>query len=280
MKALDVAISPCPNDTFAFAALLERALPTGDLRLEFTLADIETLNRRVAAGQGDVSKASFAALLDLDPAPWVLPVGAALGRGVGPVVLAGPHWREGARPERILAPGPGTTAALLFAVLHPDLPDLEHCLFSEIGPALARGEADWGVCIHEARFTYQAAGLALVEDLGLAFERDACAPLPLGGLVARRDLPRSSLLAFVELARASIDWARAHPGRALEVMRRHAAEQADRVLWQHVELYVTGETRALGPEGRRALASFAAWAARAGRARAGAHFEVLAERAP
>lgn len=130
---------------------------------------MQALNERWLAGEFDIAKTSFAAALSAAEHSLVLPVGAALGRGVGPVVLARPGARSA--DPRVLAPGEHTTATLLWRVLHPGCGELRQVVFSEIMPALARGAANLGVCIHEGRFTYQQHGLELVEDLGASWER-------------------------------------------------------------------------------------------------------------
>lgn len=261
-QRLHVGISTCPNDTYTFHGLLARESDAGGLAFEFELLDVQTLNERWLAGEFDIAKTSFAAALSAAEHSLVLPVGAALGRGVGPVVLARPGARSA--DPRVLAPGEHTTATLLWRVLHPDCGELRQVVFSEIMPALARGAADLGVCIHEGRFTYQQHGLELVEDLGASWERRTGCALPLGGLLARRTLAPASIARAVRAIGASLDFARAHPERALTSMRRHAQEHSDEVLWQHVELYVTDETRALSADGRRALAELERHARAAG----------------
>ncbi len=262
MKRLALGISPCPNDTFAFHALLERRIETPGLELAFELADIEELNRRFLAGRYDACKVSFAALADR-PAVRVLRAGAALGFGVGPVLIAAP----GARAERgldghvripagarVLCPGERTSASLLYRLFHRGEGRLEQAVFSSILPALAAREAEFGVCIHEGRFTYSRMGLALVEDLGARWEEREHAPLPLGGIALREGLAAALGDALEQAIARSIDYARAHRDEALATMRRHAQEDSDEVLWKHVELYVNDWTRDLGPEGARALA--------------------------
>ena len=268
-RRIALGISPCPNDTFAFHALLSRSIPTPELELEFTLADVEELNRRFLAGEFDASKLSFAALAGRRGLR-VLSAGSALGFGVGPVLLAAPGRRaergaDGrprlAREARVLCPGAHTTATLLYRSFHPGEGRVEQRVFSEILPELARGAADFGVCIHEGRFTYAAHGLELVEDLGARWEERERAPLPLGGIVAREALGTQVLAALEDALGRSIDAARADPASALATMRRHAQEHDDAVLWKHVELYVNAWTRELGPEGRRAIERFLALAA-------------------
>jgi len=250
--ALQVGISTCPNDTFAFHALLSGAVDPGPLSLEFRLSDVQELNEALLAGSLDVVKASFHAALLAGDDYVVLEVGSAVGFGVGPLLLAA---GEGELPDapRVLCPGEWTTATLLYRLYHAGEGIVEQVLFSEIMPALEAGRAELGVCIHEGRFTFREHGLRCVEDLGERWERDTGAPLPLGGILARRSLgPR----VLGELQRAigeSLAFAHAHPREALATMRQHAAEQADEVLFQHVELYVNPWTRELGAEGRAAL---------------------------
>lgn len=247
---LRVGVSTCPNDTFAFHALLRGEVRVEGFELEFELHDVQTLNERFRAGALDAAKVSFAALLDLPQQAWVLSSGAALGLGVGPVVLRSP-LRHAA--PHVLAPGEHTTANLLWRLFHPDEPPPRQVVFSQIMPALARGEARLGVCIHEGRFTYRDHGLELDEDLGARWEQATGAPLPLGGIALRRRCGEAAARALTEAIGRSLDWARAHPQEALASMREHAQEHSDAVLWKHVELYVTDETRALSALGRAAL---------------------------
>src|SRR5262249_19159520 len=170
-RALRVGLSTCPNDTFLFHGLLEGLVPTPGLELEFVLGDVQQLNELLAEDELDVGKASFATALRLADRYGVLRVGSALGFGVGPVLLARPGLAG--TPRRVLAPGEGTTATLLLRALHPELcaPGvLRQVRFDEIMPALARGEADAGVAIHEGRFTFQRHGLTLMEDLGTSWD--------------------------------------------------------------------------------------------------------------
>lgn len=265
MKApLRVGLSTCPNDTYAFAGLLEGEVRAEGLEFAFELADVQTLNEGLAEGRFDVVKASFAAAL-AHARDWVvLPVGAALGFGVGPLVVGAPRPR--ADPPRVLCPGRDTTATLLWRLYGDPRATVEQVVFSAILPAVARGEADLGVCIHEGRFTYAAHGLVRVLDLGERWERDTLGPLPLGGLLARATLAAQHRAAFARALSASIAWSDARPARALEVMRRHAREFDDAALWKHVELYVNAETRGLSSAGRRALTEFARRTRSAGRA--------------
>ena len=255
LERVHLGISTCPNDTFLFHGLLAREVDPCGFEFEIELADVETLNERLLRGAFDAAKCSFAAALALTRDTLVLPVGAALGRGVGPVVLA--RDAEVLEAREVWAPGEHTTATLLWRMFHGSSARLRHSVFSEIMPALERGDARLGVCIHEGRFTYREHGLLLLEDLGERWERETGTALPLGGIVARRALGPERLARLIRALRGSLDFARAHPQRALASMRRYAQEPRDEVLWKHVELYVTDETRSLSGAGRRALAEFA-----------------------
>jgi len=254
---LRLGISTCPNDTFAFHALLTGAVEIPGIELAFELSDIEELNERMNAGRLDVAKVSAFAALQMRARVTPLASGWAMGLGMGPVVLGAPD-RAG-RTERatelplVLTPGEHTTATLLWRLFHPEPVRLECRTFSEIIPALKEGRADLGVCIHEARFTWQAHGLELVEDLGASWEARAGGPLPLGGVVARNTLAPDVQATLESGIRASVEWGRTHPEACLPTMRRHAQEHDDDALRAHVELYVNDWTVDWGAAGPRAL---------------------------
>ena len=258
-KPLRLGISPCPNDTFAFSGILaqvgggERLSP---LDFELRLLDVQALNEALARGEFDVAKASFFAALHLREEFGVLPVGAALGFGVGPLLLAASPERARRLPragDRVLCPGAWTTATLLYKLHVPGGPEPGHAVFSEIMPALESGAADYGVVIHEGRFTYEARGLHLVQDLGQAYEQRTGMPVPLGGILARKDLGSERLEQVIAAIRRSLQAARRHPETALPMMAQHAQEFSQEVLWEHVRLYVNNATLDLGPQGRQAL---------------------------
>jgi 1,4-dihydroxy-6-naphthoate synthase len=250
---LRAGISPCPNDTFAFHAIMHGRVDLRGLEWEIELHDVQQLNDGLAAGRYDLSKASFYAALELSDRFGVLRAGSALGFGVGPLLVAA---REGVQPEphsRVLCPGETTTASLLYRCLHPGQGRISHIVFSDIAGALRDGAADLGVLIHEGRLTYRRDGLVLVEDLGASFERLANAPIPLGGILARLDLPDGVAEAATRTIQDSIAYARANRQETLATIREHAQELAEDVIWPYVDLYVTDHTVDLGEDGERAL---------------------------
>ncbi len=183
-------ISTCPNDTFAFHGLLTKSVDWRGLQFEVELLDIQQLNDGLFAGAFDVAKASFHAALYLTDSTVVLPSGSALGFGVGPLLLSAvPGTVPKDESQVTLCPGELTTAAMLFRLFYSNTTRIEHTVFSAIMPRLQQRTADFGVCIHEGRFTWQNEGLGLVEDLGTRWEKLTGCPLPLGGILASRRLP-------------------------------------------------------------------------------------------
>lgn len=251
---IKLGISTCPNDTFAFHGLMTHAVDWRGLDFTVELIDIQQLNDRLFQGDFDVAKASFHAALLLADQTVVLPSGSALGFGVGPLLLAAkPHDRPTAPEQLTLCPGEHTTATLLFRLLHPDTTRIEHTVFSDIMPRLQAGTADFGVCIHEGRFTWEQQNLALVEDLGTRWEQDTGCPLPLGGILAQRRLGNDVIQRVQQVVHDSLQFALADPQRAMPTMRQYAQEFDDEVLLKHVELYVNDWTVDLGSTGRDAL---------------------------
>ncbi len=262
MTPIHLGISTCPNDTFTFHAILTQRINLRGLAFRVELLDVEELNRRLFAGDFDVAKASFHAALHLAGDLGVLPVGSALGFGVGPLLLAAtaadhpgtPRRRHGGSGQaRVLCPGEHTTATLLYKLFHPDQGTLEQVVFSDIMPALTRGAADFGVCIHEGRFTWREHGLTLVEDLGEVWERETATPLPLGGILARSRLPSDTIATVTTVLADSLAYAIAHREDTISTMRTYAQELTDEVMFKHVDLYVNEWTADLGVTGRAAL---------------------------
>ena len=248
---LSLHISPCPNDTFMFDALVNGRIDCGDLRFEVEYHDIEALNRAAAEGRADITKISYAVLPGIREQYALLDSGSALGRGNGPLLVG----RAGASHPvgSVAVPGLHTTAHALLRRLHPELHDLRPLLFSEIAGAVARGEVDAGVLIHEGRFVYRRQGLELLDDLGLSWERTTGLPLPLGAIVMRHTLPPELRRRVGELLRRSIAYARAHPDASREYVRSHARELDDRVIDAHIALFVHDYSLSLGADGRRAV---------------------------
>ncbi len=254
MQTIRLGISTCPNDTFAFHALMQGLVDCRGLDFQIELLDIQQLNDRLFRGDFDVAKGSFHAALLLAERMWVLPSGSALGFGVGPLLLAAEPGDEPCSVSQLtLCPGEHTTANLLFALFYPHTTRVKQVVFSEIMPSLQHAQANFGVCIHEGRFTWQEQGLALVEDLGTRWEQTTGAPLPLGGIFASRSLDAEVVSRIQETIRDSLLFAQADPAATLPTLRKYAQEFDDSVLMRHVELYVNQWTLDLGSTGAAAL---------------------------
>ena len=269
-NVIRLGISTCPNDTFTFHALLNGLVDWRGLDFQVELLDIQELNHRLFDDRFDVAKTSFHAALLLADKTLVLPSGSALGYGVGPLVLASqPNSIPKESTQRVLCPGEHTTATLLFKLFHPNSATIQHCVFSEIMPRLQSDVADFGVCIHEGRFTWQEQGLHLVGDLGARWEDSTQTPLPLGGLVASRSLSRETIERVQDVIHDSLQYSLKHPEQALPTMRAHAQEFGDDVLMKHVDLYVNDWTVDLGSVGRDALGKLSEMARSIGLIQAG-----------
>lgn len=237
VRPLSFAFSTCPNDTFAFHALVHRLVPGPEVVPH--LDDIEALNLRAEAGAAEVTKISLAAYLHLRDKYALLRAGGAAGFGVGPIIIARQARQVGGR---VAIPGNTTTAALLLRLLGDF--DTVAMRFDQIEDAVLRGEADCGVLIHEGRFTYQQKGLVLLRDLGEFWEQRMRCPLPLAGIAIRRDL-LARAAEFDAALRLSVDYAFAHPEASREYVRQHAQEMDPTVAQRHIDLYVNAYTQAL-----------------------------------
>jgi 1,4-dihydroxy-6-naphthoate synthase len=253
---LAVGLSPCPNDTFIFHALFSGLVSAPGIECRPVMEDVETLNQMARRRLLEVTKISLHAYGHLRDAYTLLDAGAALGRGCGPLVVTRPEARNrDLRSLSIAIPGHWTTAALLLRLHAPEVTaeGLVAMPFDRILAATASGEVGAGLIIHECRFTYAARGLVEKVDLGRWWEEEEGLPLPLGGIIARRDLGMETIETFEAALRASILRARAHPEASRDYVRSHAQELSEEVTRAHIELYVNDFTVALGEEGRHAV---------------------------
>ena len=238
--------SPCPNDTFIFCRLAQEA------DIEPHLHDVETLNRRAFDGKYDVTKLSFHAWLLVRDTYQLLHAGAALGRGCGPLVIR--KSEEALRPESIVAvPGEYTTAHLLLRLWRPDLKNRVFMPFDRIMDAVASGEVDAGVIIHEGRFIYKERGFHCLQDLGAWWEAETGQPIPLGCIAAKKSLGPERIAGFEQRLKASIEFALRDPDSTRAYVKTHAQELDDDVIRKHIETYVNNFSLDLGFEGRAAI---------------------------
>ncbi len=244
-------ISPCPNDTFMFDALINGRIDTQGLDFDVEYYDIEELNSRSMKGEAQISKISCAMLPHITPTYILCDSGAALGRGNGPLLVRRTGERSPLR--HIAVPGIYTTANALIGKLMPEIEQRTPILFSQIAQSVEQGEFDGGVLIHEGRFVYQRRNLSLVADLGVMWEEHTSLPLPLGAIVMREDLGEEVQQKFESLLRQSIEYAFANPLASREYIKRHAQELEDSVIESHISLFVNNYSLSLGEEGHRAI---------------------------
>ena len=254
---LKLHISPCPNDTFMFDALVNGRIDTGSLRFEVEYHDIEELNRGAGLGRADISKISCAVLPAIAEHYVLLDSGAALGRGNGPLLVR----RAGdTRPiRRVAVPGLHTTANALMGKLFPEIEEETHGLALIIAHDSPTAVEQFAFVLQnvcdrqEGRFVYRERELELVADLGQLWEHRTALPLPLGGIAARRSLPDEVRHEAERLLRTSIEYAFTHPEASRTYIKQHAQELDDKVIDAHIALFVNGYSLSLGDEGRRAI---------------------------
>lgn len=252
MKMLAFGYSTCPNDTFIFAELGYGA--PGSLSFQTVLADVETLNQWAIEGRLEVTKLSFLALGRVRETYGLLHAGAALGHGCGPILVGRRGTTLGDLGGAVVAaPGELTTARLLLSLYLKREPNLRHMTFSEVMPAVARGEADFGLVIHEGRFTFRQQGLEMLLDLGEWWESETGRAIPLGGIAIRRDLGREVAGEVDRAIRASLRVARSGSPRVMKYVLAHAQEMSPEVVKQHIDLYVNDFSFDLGRHGLEAV---------------------------
>ena len=234
-----------------FDAIINERIDCHDFRFTVEYLDIEQLNARLLHGAPHFSKCSTALLPAIYARYSLLDSGSALGRGNGPLLVR----RKGDTTplKRIAVPGEHTTANALIGRLYPDIEERVPMLFSDIAEAVERGDFDGGVLIHEGRFVYERRNLTLVADLGLDWERRMALPLPLGSIVASREVDEPTVREFETLLRQSIEYAFTHPMASREFVKAHARELEDDVIDKHIALFVNDFSLSLGDEGRCAV---------------------------
>lgn len=256
-EKIPLGLSPCPNDTFIFHALLSglTAVPyAGAVEVEPVMADVEELNKLAVSGSLMASKISLGVVPVILDRYRLLSAGAALGWGCGPLVVARRPMGSGEIEKApVLVPGKSTTANLLLD-LHGGFrgPRVE-MLFSEIMPALARGDFELGVIIHEGRFTFHKHGLRKIVDLGEWWEENRGLPLPLGAIAVRRDVPPELARALEKGIAQSLEHAWKNPAASRPFIKRHAQELSEEVIQAHIDTFVTRYSAELGKTGRQAI---------------------------
>ena len=241
-----------------FDALVNGKIDTGGLIFKTRLEDVQTLNLLAIKGEADITKISFAAYPLVYENFELLTAGSAMGKGVGPLFISKKIFFNPKKEIRTIAiPGKNTTAYFLFKMFYPELADkTREIIFSDIENAILNEESDAGVIIHENRFTYETKGLKKISDLGELWENKTGLPIPLGGIVIRKNIDESIKRKINELIRQSIEYAFANPESSDEYVRIHAQEMNEAVRKKHIQLYVNDFSLDFGEVGKEAIELF------------------------
>ncbi len=254
MKTLSIGHSPDADDAFMFYGLASGRVAVPGYRVDHVLDDIETLNRRAHGAELDVTAISAAAYPEIQHLYRIMSCGASVGRRYGPIVLARePYSVSELAGRRVAVPGPRTTAYLLFRLYVPGEITPVMMDFDKIMGAVASGEVDAGIVIHEGQLTWPSSGLQVVVDLGAAWTEDTGLPIPLGLDVVRRGLGSATMDAVARALKQSIQLAHSEEEDAVDYAMQFGRGVEREVCRKFVRMYVNDDTVDMGDEGRRAL---------------------------
>ncbi len=246
---MELAYSPCPNDTFIFDAWVHGKIPS-PIKPLAAVADVQQLNAWAYQGTYPVTKISCFTFGKVAGKYLLLPSGATLGYNNGPKIIAKePFSTSCLSKKRILVPGLDTTAYLLLRILCPEPLEIGVCRYDEIMEKIEAGDADCGLIIHETRFTFEAAGFFEICDLGKLFSSNFNCPVPLGVCVAKKEAYKEAAKSL----KASIQYAFEHPQCSRRYVERMSQIKDEKIIAQHIETYVTNETLQLTEDGMKAI---------------------------
>lgn len=254
-RGLKVAISPCPNDTYIFGAWIKGLIDLdSSLEIMPEYLDIQQLNEAAINESYDLIKISAAQFKNLSHKYQILTVGAAMGEDNGPLLISR-HWKTGPPSSlwTIAIPGYDTTAYFLLQQLYPECEKTAYILFSEIENSVLEGKYDAGLIIHESRFTYASKGLNLIEDLGTLWVKQTGLPIPLGVIAIHRNLAPELKIRIKTQVQRSLEYANENFDNLLAFIKSHAQEMDDKVLLDHIQLYVNKYSLDIGPLGKKAI---------------------------
>jgi 1,4-dihydroxy-6-naphthoate synthase len=259
---LTLGFSPCPNDTFIFDALVNNKIDTGGLAFDVVLEDVETLNQWAINGKLDITKLSYGVLPLVLDKYIVLNSGSALGDGVGPLLISknplrplmGEQHEDKSEVENtaIAIPGENTTAHLLFSLAYPNAKNKIFMRYDEIENFVLQDKG-MGVIIHENRFTYAAKGLHKIIDLGDFWEQQTGNPIPLGGIIVKKNMDTALQLQVDALIKKSIEYAYTKYPELNDYIKTHSQEMSEAIMRQHIDLYVNQYSLNLGEAGKAAI---------------------------
>ncbi len=254
MRKIKLGFSTCPNDTFIFDAMVHHKIDTDGLGFDLFLGDVEELNRMAFDSELDITKLSYHAYAYLWENYSILNSGSALGRNNGPILISKKKiYPDEVNDIKIAIPGKNTTANLLFSIAYPNASNKIEYIFSDIEEAINTNEVDAGLIIHETRFTYEKSGFKKIIDLGEFWEKETQSPIPLGGIVVKKNLDIDTQLKIDRVLKRSIEFAFKNPKSPTEYMKKFAQNMSNNVMQQHVQLYVNDFSFNLGKDGRDAI---------------------------
>jgi 1,4-dihydroxy-6-naphthoate synthase len=260
-RKITLGHSPDPDDAFMFYGLAKELVPSGDFEFEHILQDIQTLNERATRGELDVSAISIHAYAYVSDQYALLPSGASMGDGYGPMLVAKQKLsKNDVAQKRIAVPGTMTSAFLALQLwLGRPARDLNYVVvpFDEIFAAVRAGKADVGLIIHEGQLTYRDQGLELCEDLGLWWNgtQDGL-PLPLGGNVIHKRFPAADRKRISDILTASIQFSLDHRPEAVRHALQFARDMGLELADRFVGMYVNHWTLDYGEKGRESIRRF------------------------
>lgn len=251
---VSLGISPCPNDTFIFDALIHQKIDTEGIEFNIVMEDVEALNLKAFQNKLDITKISFNAFTQLSFEYALMNSGAALGFNCGPVLISNKKYDlSDLKKLRIGIPGKNTTANLLLSLAFPEIKHKKEYLFSEIESGIINEEIDAGLIIHENRFTFEQRGFLKIIDLGEWWEKETNNAIPLGGIIGSRKLSMDLLRKIDKLIKKSVAFAFDNPSSSLSFIQKNAQEMDENIIQQHINLYVNKYSIDLGEIGRNAV---------------------------
>lgn len=262
-QELTLGHSPDPDDAFMFYALAKGKIPMDGFRFKHILQDIQTLNERARNCELDITAISFHAYPYVAENYAMLPCGASMGDGYGPMLVSTKRIKIDDLPKmRIAIPGKLTSAFLALQIFLRNsglqVRDAQFKIipFDQIFDAVRLGNADVGLIIHEGQLTYARDGFQLLMDLGVWWKEKTGLPLPLGGNVIRKSLGIENIRKISSVLSASIRYGIEHMDEALPHLRAYARDLDDDLTRRFVKMYVNDYTIQYGEIGRKAIVSF------------------------
>lgn len=251
-----LSISPCPNDTFMFDAIINKKIDTQGFEFEVYFHDIEELNEQAEHTIYDITKLSCFSYFNVMDKYVMLNSGSALGFGVGPLLISNNDLdlsQDKIASYKVLLPGINTTANFLFTYAYPNIKNKFFSRFDLIENAILSQKFELGVIIHEGRFTYIKKGLKKICDLGTLWHDETNMPVPLGCIAIKRSIDKQKAILISDLIARSIEYAFKNPDDSLDFIRKHAQELDYDTIKNHINLYVNKFSVDLSNQGKEAL---------------------------